>query len=94
MSNITHIVYQLPHELLNDLRLRILKNKEIFKKKWKSVQIEPSAQSFIQKLDFCKAVKNYAEAAIKIFRSCPIFLDFSCWKYFVHGCRPALDMPA
>ena len=33
MSNITHIVYQLPHELLNDLRLRILKNKEIFKKK-------------------------------------------------------------
>ena len=36
------IIYELPQELLNNLRLRILENQEILKKSQNSVEVELS----------------------------------------------------
>ena len=43
--SIINFVYELPHELLNDLRLRMLRNYEISGKSQSWFETEPSAQS-------------------------------------------------
>ena len=50
MSSITKLVYELPHELPNDLKHRILENQKILEKS--QIWVEPSAQSLFQKLNF------------------------------------------
>ena len=47
------IVYGLPHELSNDLRLRTLGNSEIMEKTQKWVEAESTAQSHLQKKKLC-----------------------------------------
>ena len=42
ISRTESIIYELPHELLNSLRLRILDNQEILKKSHNSVEAELS----------------------------------------------------
>ena len=72
-----NIVYKLPNELPNDLRLRIWEYYEVLEKCQNWAEIEPSAQfSFYINKTFVIAVKTYAEVVTKIFFSCPIFLDF------------------
>ena len=58
ISSITNLLYQLPHELPNDLRIRILGNLEILEKSQIRVEAKPSAYSPVQKLNFAIAVKN------------------------------------
>ena len=40
----THVIYELPHELLNDFRLRILENKKILTKSQIFIEWYPSTQ--------------------------------------------------
>ena len=47
-----NLLYEWPHELPNDLRLRILGNKKILGKSKILVETQPSAQSSFQKLNF------------------------------------------
>ena len=49
MFSIANLVYGLPHKLPNDLRLRILENKEMLGKSQIWVETQPSAQSLFQK---------------------------------------------
>ena len=43
-----HGIYKLPHELLNELRLRTLGNQEISRKSQNFIELYPSAQSSSQ----------------------------------------------
>ena len=69
-----HGTYELPHKMLNDLKLRILGNKNVSRKSLKSVELEPSAQlatrnenfdscaTKLQKIVLLKILqKNFAE---------------------------------
>ena len=46
-------------------------------------------QVVFPKIKLVMAVKNYAEALIKVFCSCPVlpFISLLCSKYFVQDCR-------
>ena len=74
-SSIANLVNKLPHELPNDLRLRILGNKEMLGKS----QIWRSGQSPFQKLNFGnsspKAYKNWYQTFLDLY-SFPGFLYF------------------
>ena len=50
ISSIANLVYELPHELLNNFSLRILGNKEILVKF--QIWVKKCAQSPFQKLNF------------------------------------------
>ena len=50
VSSIADLVYELPHQLPNDLRFRILGKKKILGKS--QIWVEPSAQYPFQKLNF------------------------------------------
>ena len=78
------MVHKLPLELLNNLRLMILRNIRT-RSNW--VKAEPSA-SFPSKIKtFAIAIKNYAEADFKDFCSFPIFLGFfTLFKIFCQVC--------
>ena len=52
ISTITNLVHELPHELANDSRLRILGNQQILKKCQIWMETQPSAQSSFQKSNF------------------------------------------
>ena len=71
-----NIVYELPRELSNDVRLRILRNYKILGKCQDWVEIEPSALLCSRYKNFVMAVKNYAETVIKFFCSCHNLYDF------------------
>ena len=43
-----HGIYELPHELPNDFKLRILRNQDILRKSQNLTESQPSAQSFSQ----------------------------------------------
>ena len=63
-----NIAYNLHHELPIDLRLRILENQ---------VQIGDIKNWVLCRDEiFIIAVKNFARAVTKVFRSCSILLDF------------------
>ena len=62
ISSITNLVHELPHELLNELRLRILGNQEILEKYQMWVETQPSAQFFFQTLN----VDNSCQETCKI----------------------------
>ena len=76
LSSIANIVYELPHELSNDLRLRFLGNKETlwkFKFGWRH-SLVPSLLSRCLTLEI--AVKKHAKLHIKLFFASPVLLDF------------------
>ena len=53
-----HGIYELPHELPNDLRLKILENQEISGKFLKSIEWYPSVQSLCQNENFVNPSKK------------------------------------
>ena len=77
ISSIANLVYELPHELPNEGRLRILENQEILEKSqvWVGKSLVPRLSS--RNLTLVIAVKNHAKMDIKLTFSCPVLLDFS-----------------
>ena len=73
--SIANLVYELPHELPNDLRFRILGNWKILEKFQIWVDTQPSAQSPFKNLQI--AVKKNAKTDTKLLFSCPVLLDYS-----------------
>ena len=53
-----HGINELPRELLNDLRLRILGNKKILRRSQIFIEFKPSAQSFSQNKSFVNTRKK------------------------------------
>ena len=68
----------LVHELPNDLRLRILGNKELLGKSQIWVEtLVPSAQSPLQILNFGSSSQKTRKSRYQTFLACPVLLDFS-----------------
>ena len=53
-----HVIYELPHELQNDLRLRILGNKKILRTSHVFTELYLSAQSSSQNENFVNTSKK------------------------------------
>ena len=70
----TKKVYELPHKLPNNLRLRILGNQENSRKSLKCLDLMVSTQSFNQKPNFL--VKSCKKSAVKHCTEKPISLNF------------------
>ena len=76
ISSRANLVYELPHELLSDLRLTILGNQEILGKS--EIWVECSAQSPLHKFTFGRrSKKKNAKKDIELVLSGPFLLDFS-----------------
>ena len=73
-SSIANLVYKLPHELPNDLRLRILGNKDISVKSQSYVDTQPSAQTPFQKLNVGNSSPKINK---KVYKFVSKFLDLS-----------------
>ena len=71
-------MYRLPHELLIDLRLRILRNKEVRKlgKSLKCLELTASTHSAAQKVNVDSFLENRRKSAVKHSREKPISLNF------------------
>ena len=65
-------MYKLPHNLPNDLKLRILGNQEISGKCLNFIESQPSAQSPRQNKSFVNISRKLLKKEIKLFRLCPI----------------------
>ena len=79
MSSVANLVYELPHELPNDLRLRILGNKEILGKSQILVEIQPSAQSPFHKLNFGNSSQKTHKSRYQTFLFLSSFTGFLCF---------------
>ena len=55
MSSIANLAYKLPHELLNNLRLRILGNEKMIEKSQSWDDTQPGAQPPFKNLDFANS---------------------------------------
>ena len=55
ITSIAKLVYELPHELPNNLRLRIFRNQEILKKYKSQIDTQPSVQSPFKNLNFANS---------------------------------------
>ena len=73
-----NLVYELPHELPNELRHRILGNKEILGKC--QIWVQTSAQSPFQKLNFGNSIQKTLKSRYQTFIVLPSFTGF---LYFV-----------
>ena len=73
-SSIANLVNKLPHELPNDLGVRILGNKEISVKSQSCVDTQPSAQSPFQKLN---VGNSSTKINTKVCKCVSKFLDLS-----------------
>ena len=80
LSSIANLVHKLPHELPNNLRLRIFGNKEILGKSQIWVETSPSAQSPFQKLNFGNSSQKTLKSRYQTFLSLSSFPGF---LYFV-----------
>ena len=60
-------IYELPHKLSNDLRLRILGNLEISGKSQNFLELQPSAQSSSQNENLSVPAKNCGKIEIELF---------------------------
>ena len=87
ISSIANLVYKLPHELPNDLRLRILGNVEILGKSQICVETEPSAQSPFQKLNFGSSSQKTCKSIYQTFLALSSFTGFF---YFVPNILPGI----
>ena len=89
-----HGIYELPHELPNDLRLRILKNCKIWGKRLIFVEWYPSVQSSFQNENFLYPSKNFLKKKLKFFRKALLQMKIRVsLKYFVFDCfwKPVFD---
>ena len=78
VSSTANLVYELPRELSNELRIRILGNKEILGKSQVSVETWHSAQSLLQKWNFTNSSTKTPKVDIKLDLS-----SFTEFLYFV-----------
>ena len=62
-----HVIYELPHELPNDLRIWILGKNKILRRSRIFTQLQPSAQSSSQNETFVNANKKLLKYLNKIF---------------------------
>ena len=82
-------MYELPHKLSNDLRLRILRNKEISRKSQNFIELKSSAQPSSQNENFFNTVliKNSWKKKLNFSRNILFYMkNWVCLKYFVHDC--------
>ena len=75
-SSTKDIAYELPYELPNDLRLRILGSSEIVEKTQKWVVADPTTQSPFRKKNFGTSDQKLHKNKYQNFLSCPVLLDF------------------
>ena len=87
ISSIANLLYELPHELPNDLRLRILGNKEILVKSQIWVETEPSAQSPFQKLNLGSSSQKTRKGRYQTFL---VLSSFTGFLYFVPNILPRI----
>ena len=91
-------LYELPQELPNDLRLRILGNREILRKR--AICVEPSAQSAFWKLSFCNSSPKAPKSRYQTFLFLSSFIWFLCfipniWPRIIWGNKIlGLDPPS
>ena len=71
-----NIVYKLPHELPNSLRLNIIEHFEIMEKRQKWVEAEPSTPFLFQKKYFGTSDQKLHKKKCQSFSFCPALLDF------------------
>ena len=76
ISNITNLAYKLPHEFPNDLRFRILGNKEILEKSQIQVETQPSVQSPCHKLNFDNSSQKTRKSRYQTFLFLSSFTGF------------------
>ena len=76
ISGTTNLVHELPHDLPNSLRLRILGNYEILEKFQIWVETQPSVQSSFQKLNFDSNCQKTRKIREQIFEALSNLLDF------------------
>ena len=69
-------MYELPHELPNDLKLRILKNYEILRKSLKYLELMVSIQPATLKADLDSCARNSEKSEVKHLIEKPILLNF------------------
>ena len=81
------MVYELPHELQNDLRLRILGKKEILGHSQIWLKTKPSAQCPLQKLNFGNSSEKTSKIRYQTFLSLSSFTGF---LYFVPNILPRI----
>ena len=82
IASIANLVYELPHKLPNDLRLRILKNKETLRKS----QIWMETSSF-QKSNFGNGSQKTRKSRYKTFL---VLFSFTGFLYFVPNILPRI----
>ena len=87
ISSIANLVHELPHELPNDVRLRIWGNKEILGKSQIWVETQPSAQSPFQKLNFGSNSQKTRKSGYRTFLVLSSFTEF---LYFVSNILPRI----
>ena len=81
------LVYELPHELPNDLRLGILGNKEMLGKAQIWVETYPSAQSPLQKLNFGNSSQKARKSRYQAFLA---LCSFTGFLYLIPNALPRL----
>ena len=77
ISSIPNLVHELLHELSKDFRLRILGNEEILEKCQMWVEMQPIAQSFLQKLNVynsCQKTRKMRYYIFKVLSNFTVFL--------------------
>ena len=84
------MVYELPHKFPNNLRLRILGNKEILGKSQIWVEALPSAQPPFQKLNFGDSSQKTCKRRYQTFLVLPSLTGF---LYFVRSSLSRLIDP-
>ena len=78
MSSIVNLVYELPHQLPNDLRFRFLGSQEISEKSQIWMETQLSTQSPFNKLALVVVVeKKHVKIDTNFLFSCPVLRDFS-----------------
>ena len=82
IASIANLVYELPHKLPNDLRLRILRNKETLRKS----QIWMETSSF-QKSNFGNGNQKTRKSRYKTFL---VLFSFTGFLYFVPNILPRI----
>ena len=80
VSSISNLVYDLPHQLPNDVRLRILGNKEILGKSQIWVETKSSIKSPFQILNFGNSNQKTRKSRYQTFFFLP---SFTAFPYFV-----------
>ena len=62
-----HGIYELPHQSLNDLTLRVVGNQEILRRSQILIEFWPSTQSSSQNESLSILAKNYSKIEIELF---------------------------